>query len=689
LYQQALRDVIGRCLYGVDVNPMAAELCRVSLWLEALEPGKPLSFLDHHIRVGNSLLGATPDLMVGGVPDEAFNPVEGDDKKACTALKKRNSAERKGLGPLFAEQDAELQTRLQIAAAALQELPDSRPEDIRAKELAFRRHEDTDEYRRKKLLADTWCAAFVIKKPFRATGSQTATLGITQGLLNDLADGRPLPQNLAAEVDRLARQYQFFHWHLAFPEAFANGGFDCVLGNPPWVRQELLKPIKQLLPKFRAFSSTADSSVYFLELALLVSRPLGRIAMLTPNKWFRATYAENLRKTLRNRSRVNLLIDFGHSRDLFPDADTFPAIVVFQPVTERTQDSDRAMFVRAHDADRERTPLSELIRSHAVAVPHGSLRDERWNLEGSGVNALLDRLMATGQPLEVGLRRPILRGLLTGFNEAFYIGTSARDVLLAADPASHGLLKKFLRGRDVKRWVPEWDGQWHIVIPSSQNRTWPWSTAATEAEAEEIFADAYPSVYGHLKRFEGRLRARQDKGDYWWELRACDYYEEFETPKIVVQCIAYYSQFAFDDVGHYVNNKAIVIPTDDLYVLAILNSRITWWIVNRTFQHMKDEGLSVDVQFLKSLPIPLAPEQLRSEIAHCASELISASGSGSDGNGVQAIEVRLNTLVEQAFALTESERSVLTSSLPPRDPLQVFGEDSGQGQQGDSEGSRC
>lgn len=91
-YQHALRDVIGRCLYGVDVNPMAAELCRVSLWLEAIEPGKPLSFLDPHIRVGNSLLGATPALLAKGIPDEAFTPIEGDDNKVCILPAIRRSA---------------------------------------------------------------------------------------------------------------------------------------------------------------------------------------------------------------------------------------------------------------------------------------------------------------------------------------------------------------------------------------------------------------------------------------------------------------------------------------------------------------------------------------------------------------------------------------------------------------------
>ena len=112
LYQHALRDVIGRCLYGVDANPMSTELCRVSLWLEALEPGKPLSFLDHHIRVGNSLLGATPALIAAGLPDDAFTAIEGDGKQAGVVLKKRNKAERQGLGPLFAAQDAEAQARL-------------------------------------------------------------------------------------------------------------------------------------------------------------------------------------------------------------------------------------------------------------------------------------------------------------------------------------------------------------------------------------------------------------------------------------------------------------------------------------------------------------------------------------------------------------------------------------------------
>lgn len=184
---------------------MAAELCRVSLWLEALEPGKPLSFLDHHIRVGNSLLGATPDLIAAGLPDDAFTAIEGDDKKALAVLKKLNKAERtRKSGDLFTLDNPEVQARLQQAAATLQELPDDRPEDIRAKELAFRRHEQSEEYRLKKQVADAWCAAFVIRKHFREPGRESSASGITQGHLNDLAAGRPLPADLVAEAEHLS-----------------------------------------------------------------------------------------------------------------------------------------------------------------------------------------------------------------------------------------------------------------------------------------------------------------------------------------------------------------------------------------------------------------------------------------------------------------------------------------------------
>ncbi|MEW8701769.1 MAG: N-6 DNA methylase [Candidatus Thiodiazotropha sp.] len=238
LYQHALRDVIGRCLYGVDMNPMAAELCRVSLWLEALEPGKPLSFLDHHIRVGNSLLGATPGLIAGGLPDDAFKPIDGDDRTICTVLKKRNKKERDGkqmdLGlSMVAEARAEYDT-LASRSQVIDQAPDDSLEDIERKAEQFHRLVVSPEYRHQQTIADAWCAAFAWPKLADAPGAiTTETIRRLDESTDVLDDGQRI------ELQRLSVQFQFFHWYLAFPEVVAQGGFDCVLGNPPWEKLQI------------------------------------------------------------------------------------------------------------------------------------------------------------------------------------------------------------------------------------------------------------------------------------------------------------------------------------------------------------------------------------------------------------------------------------------------------------------
>ena len=182
----ALRRVVGRCIYGVDINPMAAELAKVSLWLEALEPGKPLSYLDQNIRVGNSLLGVTPALLADGLPDEAFKPIEGDDRKVAAALKKQNAAERAGQHDLFSPAGIQVSNAVlaKRAAAVTQTLPESL-EDLhihqqrQAAELA-----ESPERRTRKLVADAWCAAFVQPKT-----EETRSTAITQSILEQFDSG--------------------------------------------------------------------------------------------------------------------------------------------------------------------------------------------------------------------------------------------------------------------------------------------------------------------------------------------------------------------------------------------------------------------------------------------------------------------------------------------------------------------
>ncbi|WP_433287785.1 Eco57I restriction-modification methylase domain-containing protein [Pseudonocardia sp. CA-142604] len=247
----ALHEVIARCIYGVDLNPMAVELAKVSLWLEALEPGKPLSFLDAHIKCGNALIGATPKLLRDGIPDAAFTSIEGDDRAFARILARKNAEERNNQLSLL-DFDSEIKVSNTTFATGLRRLT-SAPADtlaeVRRQEAAYRDFIASPEYDRALHLADAWCAAFLWHK------RSDAPPAVTQEAFRALQDptGAAAPQATHDEIVRLREQYRFLHWHLAFPDVFQvpgggasvdldtgwAGGFSCVVGNPPWERVKI------------------------------------------------------------------------------------------------------------------------------------------------------------------------------------------------------------------------------------------------------------------------------------------------------------------------------------------------------------------------------------------------------------------------------------------------------------------
>jgi hypothetical protein len=227
----ALRDVVGRCLYGVDVNPMAVELCKVSLWMEALEPGKPLSFLDAHVKCGNSLLGTTMRLIDGGIPDDAYKTITGDVSAIASEWKRQNRTEREGQLTLE-DLAVDLVSELQSDAAELEAASDATVEDLHGKERRFAELAASEEFARAKLAADAWCSAFVQRKT-------TAGPRITTGVVRRIASGHGASDAVVENVNELAKLYGFFHWEIEFPQVFGVGGFDLVIGNPPWDQTQL------------------------------------------------------------------------------------------------------------------------------------------------------------------------------------------------------------------------------------------------------------------------------------------------------------------------------------------------------------------------------------------------------------------------------------------------------------------
>jgi hypothetical protein len=326
----ALRDVVSHCLYGVDLNPMAVELCKVSLWMEALDPGRPLSFLDAHIKCGNSLLGTTIALLNEGVPDEAFKAIEGDDKDIAKSLRKQNKMERDGQ-LTFEDLAGDLVMSLEEKAEALDDASDDTPEGLREKERLFAALGQSDAYDRARLAMDAWCAAFVQQ-------TQPDVPRITTSTVRRSASGDGAPET-AGEVRRLATEYGFFHWEVEYPQVFGRdaGGFDVVLGNPPWETVQLtekeffaghpeIADARNAAARKRLIAAleTEDPPLYAAYLAALRSveatnhlvREGGRYALTARGKINTyALFADLMRSLIGCRGRVGCIVPTGIATD--------------------------------------------------------------------------------------------------------------------------------------------------------------------------------------------------------------------------------------------------------------------------------------------------------------------------------------------------------------------------------------
>jgi hypothetical protein len=419
-------------------------------------------------------------------------------------------------------------------------------------------------------------------------------------------------------------------WQATFPEVFSQGGFDVVIGNPPYVRQELLSELKPYLQaSYAAYHGMADLYVYFYELGLKLLKPGGLLSYIVTNKWMKAGYGEPLRQLFVNKAWIRSVVDFGHAKQIFQDADVFPSILVAEAPKPNTNEKPVAARLCTIPRDQLRIhDLSRQIETEGVELPLSQLGASAWQLEPREVTSLMEKIRRVGQPLSDFAGTEPLRGILTGLNEAFLINDYTKNRLVQDDPNCESLIRRNLRGQDFGRWKSEWAGYWLICIPSSENREWPWSNSPDE-EAELRFSRLYPSIAAHFAPFRERLRLRQDKGKYWWELRSCAYWAEFDRPKIMYPEITWRAQWAFDRDRTVCNNTAYFLSSSDLWIVAVANSPVTWWYSWRNAVHGKDEALRFIKDYVSSMPIPRPSEDLRKRAEAIASRLVDLTESQS------------------------------------------------------------
>ncbi len=424
-------------------------------------------------------------------------------------------------------------------------------------------------------------------------------------LLQDLNANIKCGNSLIGEPSEHGRA---FDWRAEFPDVFSGGGFDIVLGNPPYVRMEILKPFKPYLEKhFSVASDRADLYAYFFERGFELLRTGGRLGYISSSTFLRTGSGEPLRHFLRTRAEIETVVDFGDVQ-IFEGVTTYPAILTMRRAENATINAaGQAGELRfLHIEDDAPKDLARAFRAGAKIMPRARLGDGSWQFEDDARAALRAKIKA-GKKTLGEVYGPPLYGIKTGLNEAFIVNREQRDALVKRDTRSAELLIPFLRGENIKRWRVESEDLFLINTPKGKVRI-----------------DDYPAIRDHLLPFKPALEGRATKQE-WYELQQPQlaYQPKFATPKISYGHFAQNTIFAFDRTGYFSNDKSYFIPNADYGLLGFLNSKLAWFFVIGLSPAVRGGFHELRVQYIEQIPLPqnlLSLELSASDATRCAIE---------------------------------------------------------------------
>ncbi len=448
-----------------------------------------------------------------------------------------------------------------------------------------------------------------------------------------------------------------FSWKSNFEEVLKKGGFDVVIGNPPYVRQELLGTQKNyFLKKYKVYHSVADLYTYFFERGIELLNEKGLFGIIVANKWMRANYGEPLRKWVKNQN-IKQIIDFG-DLPVFQNVSTYPCIFI----CGNGKSEKQITVVNVKTLQFE--SLEKYVSENKIALEQNSLNNIGWNLSSDLEQNLLNKLIQVGIPLGKYVKEKIYYGIKTGFNEAFVINEATKEKLVNEHKSSAELIKPFLGGRDIKRYQTPVSDKFLISIPKGFTN----DKGKNPKNAWKWLQENYSAIANHLKPFKEACEKRQDKGDFWWELRACDYYEEFGKPKIMIPDIALSMQALYDDKNFYCVNTAYIIPVNDKFLLGILNSNLVQYYYSKISSSIQGGYFRFIRQYLETIPIS-RNVKLKIEIEKLVNQLLQLNQQNSEAKlstqvsqiqgKIDFFENRLNQMVYQLYDLTEEEIKIV------------------------------
>ncbi|GAA8598060.1 class I SAM-dependent DNA methyltransferase [Helicobacter pylori] len=670
------KSIIENCLFGVDINPNSCEITKLRLWIELLkysyyifEEGKntnnleTLPNIDINIKCANSLISR-------------FNL--NDDLKKIPNIKQKIQeykdlvAQYKDPNPLYPLNKQDLINKIQdlknTFSLTLKD-PKTKAELEKAIEKHIKKYNffALDD---KSLLDGLNYFIPSLFGTFKLSPKEEEEAFASYGRIRALR--KKLDDTLSG------REYQnAFEWRFEFPEVLDDEGnflgFDCIIGNPPYIRQEQIKDLKPLLEKqYQDFyNSTADIYTYFFALAYHLLKEKGFSAFITSNKYARAKYGAKLRELLLKKTTLVSYMEL-NALKVFESAAVDTSIIHFIKQAPLKESVFNYYEPTPNDKDDLKNTPSFLMKQNALST-------ESFIFANATLLDLRDKIESVGTPLkDWGIQ--IYRGILTGANEAFIIPTEKRDEILkncddvqkdergmSERERTKELIKPILRGKDIKRYSYEWADLWVIFIP------WHFPNTGSPKDMEkneQDFSTQYPIIYAHLLSHKDELLKRNKdetgKRYEWYCLQrwAASYYQDFEKEKIVYPCImAKEPCFAYEEKGFYAPAPANIITGDKIeikYLTALLNSKCIYFAMRKFYMGGGIEG-ELKTNNLEKIPIPQITEknqELAHKITDCAKQILALKEKDPKAN-TQGLEKEIDALVYQLYHLTDEEIKII------------------------------
>ncbi|ECR0728630.1 class I SAM-dependent DNA methyltransferase [Campylobacter jejuni] len=659
------KDIIENNLFGVDINPNSCEITKLRLWIELLKHSfyqsfddgnyhdlKTLPNIDINIKCGNSLVSYfETGKSLSHYPNikeriNKYKRIVKDYKEGFYTDKSRINQEIKNL------------------------------------KISFKNFCFADKFKKEMKSFNDKCEKYSKKYGnFLAVDDENLKFFVSANLtLFDFDEKEATKEfaNLKKEYDNIfnLESNHPFEWRFEFPEILDDDGnfkgFDLIIGNPPYIRQEELKELKPHLAKnYKIYKGTSDIYTYFYELGFNVLKDRGGVlSYITSNKYTRAGYGEALREFLLKNVKVLEYTDLNGIK-VFDSATVDTSILCF----EKSKSKDNKFKYLALSNEILKTCAYDIgLYKDFAEFSQNSLNKESFTFSDENTSALKAKIERIGTPLKEWQGLNIYRGILTGYNEAFIITTEKRNEILAncKDEAEKErtakLIRKMLRGRDIKRYSYEWAGLWVIFIP------WHFPNVEkpkTMSENEQDLKEQYPSLYKHLLSHKERLskRNKDETGiRYEWyclQRWGANYYQEFEKEKIVYSEIVRKPQFYLDvNLNFYAEATSFILTGENLkYLIAFLNNDFVAFIFKTFYAggNLGENGFRYKKAFLEKLPIPKINsknQKLANELVNLVDEILKAKEQDKNAN-TQELENKINSLVYKLYNLTEEEIKII------------------------------